>query len=225
MAPLRPKVAFVTAADAHKVGDRAKVDALGLFTTLGVWGVPAQRECSLIIGVDDLPAGNTPFSVWLRSPGGRSTQVGAGTITRVGGPGNRTLLAHRIHLVLARTGSYGLGVSLGSHKTPRNAAWFPLVVHDLPWPERPSPDRLAAALADPTTIKAVRVVLECRKCHRKYTFEIQLDPNAKLSRGSLPFPPDGTFRCPACDSVHHLRDVEGQLRSQLGRPGGPVGAA
>jgi hypothetical protein len=217
MARLRARIASITLADAHKVGDRGKVDAFGLFTNLGVWGLPAQREFSVIACAEQVSAGKNAVAIWLRTPNRTLTRVGHGNFTHPKQGDPSSVIAHRIHLQFAKTGVHQIGMTLGDADTPRNAIWFLLKVYELPWPALPTGQQLKSILADPTTIKSARAVLECGKCKSTYVFEIRLDPDALPTDKSLPFPTSGVFRCPKCGTEHPLRDVEGQMRSQLGR--------
>lgn len=210
-------IAFVLPADAHKRGQASKIDAFGLFTKVGVWALPATRDFSLIVGIDRLPLGESTLAIWHRPPTGKFARLGHGDITHRDESAASSIVAHRVSLRIEAAGSHRLVAGLGRGIPRPSGAGFNLWVHELPWPEVLSGTDLERALADPSTLKGGRAVLECDGCNRKYTFEVYLDPNTSLGKGSLPFPESGVFICPKDGSKHHVRDIEGQIRNTLGR--------
>jgi hypothetical protein len=108
----------------------------------------------------------------------------------------------------------GFGIRGGS---VGNILWLPLNSALQPWIELPSGDALSRILSEQHSIKALRAELICEKCNSKYTFEINIRPDAKRERGVRTFPKDGKFKCPKCKTVHHLKDIEGQLRHHIGK--------
>jgi hypothetical protein len=219
MAAKRPRITFVVLADAHKVGERGKVDCFGIFSEVGVWGLPANRECSVVYGLTNVQPGPIHMSLWLKSGQEKATRVSYGKVEFEQSTHAATF-ANRIPLQITQLGPHMVGLTLDSHETPQRPVWIPFFVNQLPWPEQLSKSHLALALADAHTVKAATATLTCQKCETKYTFAVTLDPNATLPRGHLAFPESGSFKCRKCGTVHFLRDVEGQLRSQLGRSTG-----
>jgi hypothetical protein len=217
----QPKVAYALVSDTHKVADSGKTDAFGIFDKFLVWATPTTRECSLVVRIDNLAVGTSSCTVYsVRA--GRAIKTLAKLDVASDAPKRTTLLATRLRLNFAEPGEFklGIGPTGGTH---RSIHWLPLSIELQPWPELPTGDKLAALLEDPQTIKAARVGLRCEKCGRSFTFGLHLDPNEKLPRGLRPFPGSGTFKCPKCAALHHLRDVEGQLRMHLGQQ--PEGAS
>jgi hypothetical protein len=86
-----------------------------------------------------------------------------------------------------------------------------------PWIELPTGEQLSKILADPQSLKVVRAAIKCKGCSKTYTFELSLLPDRKRERGIRPFPENGRFKCPVCETLHHTRDIEGQLRLHLGK--------
>ncbi len=212
-----PRPTFAILADAHKVGERGKIDCYGVFDVVGVWATPATRECSIVFGVQNVPAGTTKLSLWLRTPGQKAVQLGTASI-QAKDAARSIINAARIQLLFTQFGPYELGVAAGETSVPRHALWIPLAASSLPWPSFPTGEELQKLLADPHTIKTARVQLTCNKCRTNYVFQVSLDPAKPLERGVLPFPGDGLFTCPKCRTIHQLKDLEGQLRAQVGRP-------
>ena len=206
-----PRVTTAVLADNHRKSD-GKVDCLGLIAGVGIWAVPATREYSLAIGFADLPGGPQEYSVWLRRGRQRAERLSDGQLeTKV--PLSAAIGAVRVAMKFNATGSYEIGVRVGQRRT----FWVPFGVALRPWPELPKGKTLERALADPNTIKTARVQVECRKCGAKYVFEVKLDPNAELAEDARPFPETGELRCRECRTLHHLKDIEGQTRAQLGK--------
>lgn len=216
MATKRTKPIFVILADGHKVGDRGKIDCYGIFTSMGVWALPAARECSIAFSIRNVPKGNSTLSFWFRKSGQKAKRITNAKMhsTEAVQAGN---YAHRIKLDITETGNLEFGLSVGRRLTGHNAFWTPLLVHTLPWPELPVGDDLHAILDDPHSIKSVRANLTCDKCQSEFTFQKDLDPSAELDKKSLPFPKNGVFRCTTCRKRHDLKDIEGQVLTQLGK--------
>jgi hypothetical protein len=210
----QPRVSFVVPADTHKIGAQSKVDCFGVFTTMGVWGLPALRECSVVFGLNNVPAGETTLSLWLR-PSGRDVHRLADMKLESPASVVSTVNAFRAPFSLKASGAHDIGVGVG--KSSLKAGWATVFINVLPWPELPQGVELARALADPHTIKSTRAVVGCQNCSAEYIFQVNLDPSVPLPKGSLAFPTDGRFACKKCKTIHHLRDIEGQLRFQLGR--------
>ena len=211
------RLAFAVLADTHKQSDSGKVDCFGLFDTVRVWATPATRECSLAIGLADVLPGLTQLAVWLRKGKQRPQKMASMSLESTDST-HSAILAQRLHLVLKTPGRHEVGVQIGT----KPILWIPLAVVLEEWPTALDGERLRQALADPNTLKAARAILTCRSCESSFVFEVHLNPEAPLSKGALAFPPKGVFRCPKCETVHHLRDIEGQLRSQLGKVAGPA---
>lgn len=209
-------IAFAFLADAHKMTTHGKKDAIGIFTHLGVFALPATREFSIVLGVTEVAEGTYPLSFWLRHGRRRARKVAVGTLNSTV-DAIATVLAERIKLSIDTLGGHSIGVCLGSGPHPTHAYWTPLHVEKLPWPEQPSGSELSRLLKDSSVIRGARAELVCNKCRKKYVFEVDLDPAKKPRRGVLRFPPDGQFECRTCGQVHFLKDVEGQVRSQLGK--------
>lgn len=206
-----PRVTTAFLADNHRESD-GKVDCLGLIAGVGIWAVPAAREYSLAIGFADLPGGRSEYTVWLRRGRQRAGQLADGYV-ETKAPLSAAIGAVRVALKLNATGRYEIGVRVGQRRT----FWVPFGVALRPWPKLPKGKALERALADPHTIKTGRVQIECKKCGAKYVFEVKLNPNAELAEDARPFPETGELRCRECRTLHHLKDIEGQTRAQLGK--------
>lgn len=215
-AQLFPRISFAVLGDSHRVADSGKVDILGIFDTLTVWGFPAHRQFSVGIGVRDIGVGVHRVTYWVRRNRAKSEMVAEGQLD-ADQKLHSTIFAHRITVSLKGEGLHELGVVVGSGATARGAMWLPLNVVKTPWPSPPAGADLKAVLSDPHAIKAARATIDCGKCKRRYVFEVQLDPDAVRPSGSRAFPASGQFKCPECGTIHHLRDIEGQLLAQLGR--------
>lgn len=215
--PTRPatRVAYAFVSDTHKVTENGKTDAFGIFDKFLVWGTPTVRECSLVVRIDNLAVGTSSCTVYSQRPN-KAIKTLAKIDLQADAPTRTTVLSTRLRLNLGDPGEFKLGIS-PTGGSPRSIHWLPLSIELQPWPELPTGEKLLKLLADPQTIKAARVSLRCEKCGRSFTFGLHLDPNEKLPRGLRPFPKTSTFKCPKCASVHHLRDIEGQLRSHLGQ--------
>jgi hypothetical protein len=213
---MKSKVTFAVLADAHKVGDRGKVDCYGIFSRLGVWALPANRECSIVVGLAKIGEGPHEKVLWLRHGKDKSQRIGKIGLNAKE-PVPSVVISTRIQFQIKHIGEHALGVSDGKQDSPSGAFWIPFNVHKLPWPEPLSGEALANALADTHSIARVGAEITCKKCQSRYKFEVVLDPKAKLSRGAKPFPASGKFRCSKCNQIHFLKDIEGQVRTQLGR--------
>jgi hypothetical protein len=209
-----PRVTFALLADGHKVGERGKVDCFGIFNNLGVWAVPARRECSVAFGIKDIPKGELIVSFWLRRKGQRPRSLAKGVLT-IDSSAHAASFANRIPLVIESFRAHEVGVCIGTKIRGRNVLWTPLLIVELPWPALPKGSRLQRVLRDPQSLKAARAVLKCVKCDNEYIFQANLDPNMSLDEVARPFPPDGKFKCPECGTVHHLRDIQGQALAHL----------
>ncbi len=212
--PRNPRVTFALLADGHKMGERGKVDCFGIFTNLGVWAVPARRECSVAFGIKDMPKGRLIVSCWLRRRGQKPRRLAMGHLT-IDSPTHAASFANRIPLEISGLGAHEVGVCIGATIRGSNVLWIPLLIHKLPWPVLPKGSRLQKALRDPQGLKAVRTVLKCGKCGSEYNFQANIDPDMPLDEGALAFPPDGKFKCPDCGVVHYLKDIEGQGLAHL----------
>lgn len=210
-----PRVVYAILSDSHKQGVNAKIDAFGLFSWINVWGLPATRECSITIGLRDVPPGTTRFRLWHKAPGAEPKDIGHGDVAtneRAAG----LIMAERIPLRFTTSGVHQIGVGLDGGSA-RSIHWTPVEVRAQELAPHPAGADLAKLLADPHSIKSLRAELLCKKCSTRHVFELHLDPSAPLSRGTHAFPPSGRFKCPRCGSTHYTRDLEGQLRSHLGR--------
>jgi hypothetical protein len=213
-------VYLVVLADAHKRGEAGKVDLYGIFSTLRVWGVPTQRECSIAIGLKDVTPGVISLTMWLRKHGRKAAQVGNAQLQIRKTDGNdegRTCLvvAERIAIPIADVGDFEIGVSVGQQIRGGRAYWCPVVFDKLPWPILPEGVALERALRRPEVLKSVRAHVVCNKCKTEYVFQINLDPAAERDEGVRNFPKSGVFTCGKCKTKHHLRDIEGQALAQL----------
>ena len=215
MAQSRTRVALVATADAHKVGERGKVDAFGLFSLLGIWGTPTQRACAVVAAFDNVPAGTTNFQIWIRNPRGKIVKIAKGHFKRTTPSLARAYTAQQIPFPISLPGLHHIGVSLGKGKTASRAAWTPLRISIMPWPRPIDGDLLRSFLDDPHSVKTARAIVSCKKCKRTYTFEAHIDPSAKPGKGALQFPADGVFHCKRCSTPLFLKDLEGQVRTQL----------
>lgn len=205
------RVNFVLLADSHRTGKHGKIDSFGIFTNINIWAIPAIREFSIVFGIENVPAKRTIITVLLKKNEGRSRKIATGEMAS-GTPKVGSVTGLRITWTFKSTGKYKAGIRVG-----KKHFWLPFQVTKQPWPERLTGKELASALADPNTSKVAQVQFTCRKCGRKHRFEVHLSPHAKRSKGSADFPPDGKFKCPKCKTIHHLKDFEGQLLSNLGR--------
>jgi hypothetical protein len=64
----KPRVTFAVLADRFNVYPNQKIDAIGIFNKFLVWGTPATRDFSLILGIDHLRKGETVFEAHLQNP-------------------------------------------------------------------------------------------------------------------------------------------------------------
>lgn len=216
MATQRPKPIFAVLADGHKIGNRGKVDCYGIFSSVGVWALPATRECSIAFGIKNVPKGKTPFTFWIRKSGQRARHMADGEMhTSEAIP--VSTYADRIKLQLREVGNLEVGLAVGKRLSGHNAFWIPLSVHTLPWPELPVGSDLQNILDNPQSIKSVRAKLKCDKCESEYIFQVNLDATAKLSNEVRSLPKNGVFNCTKCNKRHELKDVEGQILTQLGK--------
>jgi hypothetical protein len=207
----KPKIAFLVTADSHKEGYNAKTDAFGIFNTFFVWGYPATRKCSVILGVTDA---SDPFEIrlWLEDPSKSRRTLGK-IDARPKVPSHAALIPQEIQVEIRKPGKHRIGASIADGPI----RWIPLLVVERPWPAPLEGDQLAAVLATPHAVKSATATLRCGKCGKTYLFEVLLDPAQPLRKGAMAFPTDGIFRCPECKTIHRLRDLEGQLRSHLGQ--------
>lgn len=217
MKTAKPKILLGLLADSHKTGPTGKVDAYGIFDKVFIWATPATREHSLVIRVSNLRSGQNSFDVIFETPSKKRVEVAAGNLNSETTSDETGISAIRIPLAFSEIGQHKLGIGFvdGSE---RSRFWIPLYVAELPWPPLPTGDELASLLKDPLSIKVVRAEISCPKCNTKHTFESYLDLGAKPSRGAKLFPASGRYKCLKCSSVIELRDIEGQLRSHLGKP-------
>lgn len=216
----RPRVVFAILADSHKAAEKSKLDAFGIFSKFLVWATPATREFSIVAALDHLPVGETEFEILIRSKA-RPVKIIASFKCNSATNDAAAQAAVRLTLTLTKVADYEIGVrSKGG--TASQTRWIPFSVELQPWPELPQGERLEAILSDPQSIKLLRAILTCPKCNKKFTFELNIDPNAKRSRGIRPFPTGGAFKCPKCLAIHQLKDIEGQFRLHLSQQaGGP----
>jgi hypothetical protein len=210
-----PKITFVILADAHKPSNNGKVDCFGLFTDLFLWAIPALRECSIAFGIKGVRKGHHELSVWLKHGREKAQKLSKVEVDATADSFS-SIFAYRIPIPINHFGIHQIGISRGSSMSPKGVMWIPLRVGELPWPEPIEGDALAAILNDPTAIKRAKAVIQCPDCTRKFTFEARLDASAKATKGSRSFPANGEFTCSKCGRTIYLRDIEGQLRSQLG---------
>lgn len=216
----KPKFTFAFLADAHKESAFGKTDAFGIFDVVNLWATPATRECSFVFGVRNLPPEGVHISCWMRILGaGRKAHKIADAEIKTSTASLSATSGFRLPLAISKVGLHEVGISIGHELGHGHALWIPLQVILLPWPAQPGGDDLRKLLADPHSIKSGRAVVVCRKCKSTYTFQVNLDPNAPIAADALPFPENGEYRCEKCNSVHYLKDIEGNLRSQLGRQG------
>ena len=209
-----PRLTFFTLSESHRVTEGGKVDAIGIFNTFHVWATPAVREFSLTIGVTNLPAGTSEFNVYRRI-GSKVQLIGNVRFTSEKVQQNG-IGASRFVIKIGVFKDFELGLGLPG-EGPRNIRWLPINIVRQPWVELPTGDALSRILSEPHTIKALRAEIVCEKCSARFTFEINVNPDAKRERGIRSFPEDGKFRCPKCRGIHHLKDIEGQLRSHIGK--------
>ena len=212
-----PKAVFLLLADAHKISPIGKIDVFGLFTAAGAWGFPAQRVWTIVAAFQNVSEGKHSFSVWVRPPSGKARKVGHGQFAVSSRANTYAYMAHHTPIPIAGPGKHSVGIALGDKVHPQGVAWCPIDVAKMPWPETPPPDKLKEYLSDPASVKMTRVVVSCPKCSRRYTFHVNLDPEAPRPKGTLAFPESGVFRCKRCSTPLYLKDLEGQARSQLGQ--------
>lgn len=213
------KISFIVLSDNHRSDERGKIDCFGIFNIMNVWATPAHREFSFVFGLSDL-SNNEEMKIWLRDPNDKVIELATLKISQQ--DIDKTALfniisARRFSVSLNSIGRHEVGMGLSKSPKDINIHWVPLLVNLLPWPSIPNGDELTKILKDPHAIKASRAIVSCKRCKTEYIFEINLIPGATLSEGALPFPPNGTFSCTHCSMMHYLRDIEGQVRSQLGR--------
>lgn len=211
-----PEVAYAFVADGHKEGESGKIDVQGIFAELAIWATPAKREFSLVVGIRNVPSGETDFSLWIRRRGSPATQVGKIEIEADRAPEVITI-AERTPIIFHDTGVHELGVSKGQSVKGPGTYWIPIGINLLPWPKIPTGEALQKLLKKPDVVRSARALLTCEKCGSTYIFQKDLDPNAELGEGAVPFPEEGRFQCTECGSVHYTRDIEGQVTSQLGK--------
>lgn len=211
-----PEISAVLLADAHKVGSTHKLDCYGLFSRVGVWSVPAPREFSVCFRAEDVRAGNYRITAWLRGLNGRATRTGYFDLL-VEEDTKQLIAAQRVGVKISQCGqlAFGLSIARSGRTNLRRISWADFVAHQLDWPVFPTGRKLAEALANPHSLKATRAEVGCRNCGSTYLFEVHLDPEGALSRGAQRFPEDGRFTCPACQTHHNLKDIEGQARSHI----------
>jgi len=215
------KVTFVVISDSHKIVANNKVDAVGIFDSFLIWATPATREFSVTVGFENLPVGTTELIIWKRVKG-KARQV-AQVVASSDSPQRLAISAQRLRLKISDLLDHEIGVGFRDAGA-RTIKWLPVAIKLQPWIELPTGDALKKLLSDPHAIRGLRAEVICDKCKpaSKYIFEINADPAVKLDRGVKRFPESGRFTCPKCQTVHQLKDIEGQLRSHIGRyvPGG-----
>lgn len=214
----KPQISFAVLADAHKDAGNGKIDCFGIFDNVGLWAAPATRECSVVFGIRDIPAGPLEVSHWLRvqHAGRKAIKILQGHLNLESAT-RSVIVATRIPLSIERVVPYELGVAIGEELRGQNALWIPLETKLFPWPAPLGKEELAKVLADPKSIKSARALLICSSCKNQYIFQINLDSASPIPADARSFPETGEFRCPECSTVHHLKDIEGQLRAQLGK--------
>lgn len=210
----QPTVAYGLLADSHSEADRGKIDVFGVFTSMKIWATPANRECSLVIGLRNVPESQFVISIWFRSEGDKAEKLGA-VEADSGSTEFAKTVAFRVPLPLSGIGRHELGVTIGE-SVRGGVFWIPLRVIQRDWPQLPTGEELQDALDDPNVIDSVRAVIECDDCGKEYIFQKNLDPNASIDPPAEPFPEDGVLKCSECGSVHHVKDIEGQVTAQLG---------
>lgn len=215
--PAAQKVQFAFLADAHKQSISGKVDAFGIFSRFLVWDTHAERACSLVLGVRN-GSSVSEFELTIKGPSGKVSKAG---LVKLEAQISRSTVANMIgaspfFLDIEELGNHQLGIRPSGTPSARQY-WIHFEVVKQEWIELPTGEKLARILADPQSIKSARARVKCKKCGKLYTFELHLDPNAKLSRGSKAFPANGKFVCPKCRATHFLKDIEGQIRAHLGQ--------
>lgn len=210
----KPTVSYALLADSHSESDQGKIDVFGVFTGVGVWATPANRNCSLVVGLRDIPAGTFEISIWLRSAGNKAEHVATGQAESPESE-HAKAIAIQIPLQLSGVGKHEVGVTIGE-SVRGDVFWVPFRVKKRKWPEPPTGDALREALDDPNVVSSARAILTCDECGTEHVLQKNLDPEEPIEPPAKPFPEDGVLRCPECGAEHHVKDIEGQVAAQLG---------
>lgn len=206
-----PKISSLFLADSFEKGNRGKVDVAGIFNQFSIWGLPASRKFSIIISISGLQKGKYTIPLSLILPSGGKKEISRLDL-EVSQKTPGIIEGHTVNVALTEQGSHKI---LATIEETGEKHYSILEVTTKAWPKLPSGKNLERALKDPNTIKAARAVFKCSKCNNEYIFQINLDPNKELDHDALHFPKDGEFKCRKCGEIHHLKDIEGQVLSQL----------
>lgn len=211
----KPTVSYALLADSHSESDQGKIDVFGVFTGVRVWATPAYRNCSLVVGLKDIPEGAFQLSIWLRAQGEKAASVRTLKGEASSAQAAKTI-AIDIPLRLSSMGNHEVGVGIGGN-IRGGVFWTPFEVRKREWPELPTGDALQEALNSSDVVTSSRAILKCDECGTEHILQKNLDPDAPIESPAEPFPEDGILICSECGEEHHVKDIEGQVTAQLGK--------
>ena len=206
-----PKLAGAVFCNSATQGEGGKVDCRGVFTSFLAWAYPtAIRNWHAILTVHDLPPGTTSIAVAISRGRGKKTTIATADIQR-GKPDLGTVVNLPLRFRFQAEGFYTVHFTVVGTRRSLNV---PVKVTTKKWP-RFSKKQLQFLRDNPAVPHSLRMILVCSDCSQPYTFEESVLPDADLPGGVLAFPDSGTFECPGCGHVLHVRDIQGQLRDSM----------
>jgi len=206
------KINFLFLCDGHNIGPAGKLNCIGIFNTFRVWAFPAQREASVIMYLYDIFKDEKAIINWV-SPQGENTVLAKIKLKKSSVAHGFANVAYHLPIKIKEDGIHHIEGIVGETRKS-----IPIIVTKEKWP-RFSKEEIKKLLEDPKSLKAARVEIECGKCGRKVTFEVNLDPNKKNTPGTVPFPKNGKYKCKTktCDNTLFTKDMEGYALSLLGK--------
>ena len=207
----KPKIVFLALADSHRIGADKKVDCFGIFSKFYVWGFPANRKVSCILGISNFKDEATISLFWKPPKEGR---IRIGSI-------NVKKQKERFETVVPLAGSFTISMTKTQihyleAEIEGEVFRTPLIVTRKKWPHF-TQKKVNELLKDPSVIKSAASEVSCSTCGHRYLFEVHLDKSKPISGGAQNFPEDGLLICKTCETKLYLKDIEGQMRSLLGK--------
>lgn len=210
---MEPKIHYFILADYVVIDEKTKkLCANGFFDTFRNSIFPAKSpKFSIVIGVSGTEGAND-FIVEMLTPDGEKFQNAQFSIESSSVDIISNIIVNVEAMPLPERGKYVVKIY---HKEGNFLLGSYFFMADY-FPERNlSSKEIQQILNDPTLSKSSKIELECPKCNSKYSFELNLDSNKKISEGFLPFPMDNKIKC--CGKVLDLTGLRRQIEWEFGK--------
>ena len=207
----KPMFGNAVICDNATIQDSGKINVNGIFSTIWAWAYPAQRNWSIVFTIFDMPQIETELEILIQKGNKILIKSIPSKIKKrsydkdftYSTPFELSFLTDGFYKIVCRLTEFNVITEIPFRV--RTKKW---PVFDLEKINSLYPDNVNKS-------SVISLSVECGNCNQLYTFEDSIHPEHTMKEGVLLFPEDGEFHCTKCNTIIHLRDLQGQIRESI----------